>query len=199
MADNLIGLVGADYVLLAADSAQARSIVMMKENEDKILPLDSQKLIAASGPAGDREHFCEFIARNIELYELRQGHGLSTHAAAHFTRGELATALRSNPYQVNLLMGGYDKDVGPSLYFIDYLASIQKLDFACQGYAGYFVLSTLDRHYKKGMSLDEGLAVLKLCLDQLATRFVLNTVSFVIKIVDKDGIRVIDAGKQPSN
>jgi len=196
MTDNLIGLVGDDFVLLAADSVQSRSILLMKENEDKIYTLDRLKLLAASGPAGDREHFSEFIARNIELYELRQGHSLSLNAAAHFTRGELATALRSNPYQVNLLLGGYEKDVGPSLYFIDYLASIQKLDFACQGYAGYFVLSILDRHYKKGMNLEEGLALLRLCIDQLATRFVLNTVSFVIKVVDKNGIRVIDPGKK---
>jgi len=197
MADNLIGITGADYVLLAADSATARSIVLMKENEDKIMHLDSHKLLAASGPSGDREHFTEFIQRNMELYELRQGHSLSSHAAAHFIRGELATALRSNPYQVNLLLGGYDKDEGPALYFMDYMASLQKLDFACQGYAGYFVLSILDRHYKKGMNLEEGLAVLQLCLEQLKTRFVLNGVSFVIKVVTKDGITVLDAGKQP--
>jgi len=197
MADNLIGITGADYVLLAADSATARSIVLMKENEDKIMHLDSHKLLAASGPSGDREHFTEFIQRNMELYELRQGHSLSSHAAAHFIRGELATALRSNPYQVNLLLGGYDKDEGPALYFMDYMASLQKLDFACQGYAGYFVLSILDRHYKKGMNLEQGLAVLQLCLEQLKTRFVLNGVSFVIKVVTKDGITVLDAGKQP--
>jgi len=184
-------------LFLAADSATARSIVLMKENEDKIMHLDSHKLLAASGPSGDREHFTEFIQRNMELYELRQGHSLSSHAAAHFIRGELATALRSNPYQVNLLLGGYDKDEGPALYFMDYMASLQKLDFACQGYAGYFVLSILDRHYKKGMNLEEGLAVLQLCLEQLKTRFVLNGVSFVIKVVTKDGITVLDAGKQP--
>jgi len=195
MADNLIGLVGADYVLLAADTAQARSIVLMKEDEDKILPLDSHKLLASSGPAGDREHFTQFIQRNIELYDLRNGNPLSTHAAAHFTRGELATALRSNPYQVNLLLAGFDKDVGPSLYFIDYLASIQKLDFAFQGYAGYFVSSILDRHYKKGLNLEDGLAVLRLCIEQLKTRFVLNSASFVIKIVDKNGTRILDPGK----
>jgi len=195
MADNLIGITGSDYVLLAADTSVTRSIVLMKENEDKIMALDAHKLLASSGPAGDREHFTEYIQRNIELYELRQGHSLSTHAAAHFTRGELAEALRSNPYQVNLLLGGYDENEGPSLYFIDYLASIQKLDFACQGYAGYFVLSILDRHYKKGMTLEEGLILMKMCIEQLNTRFVLNTVSYAIKIVDKSGTRIIDPGK----
>lgn len=46
---------------------------------------------------------------------------LSTKAAAHFLRGELAEALRQNPYYVNLLLAGVDSD-GPSLYYIDYLA-----------------------------------------------------------------------------
>lgn len=33
----------------------------MKDNEDKILKIDENKLLAASGEAGDRVQFTEFI------------------------------------------------------------------------------------------------------------------------------------------
>jgi 20S proteasome subunit beta 4 len=38
--------------------------------------------------------FSEFIIANVRLYALRNDSRLSTHAIAHFTRRELATALR---------------------------------------------------------------------------------------------------------
>ena len=35
--------------------------------------------------------------------------------------------LFQTPYQVNLLLAGYDKHSGPELYYMDYLASQQKV------------------------------------------------------------------------
>lgn len=95
---------------------------------------------------GDCSHFGEFIQKNLKLNELRNGHEASPHAAANYTRTQLATALRSrNSYQVNLLLGGYDEDEGPSLYYIDYLAAMAKVPFAAHGYGSFFTLSTMDR------------------------------------------------------
>lgn len=54
------------------------------------------------------------------------------------------------PYFVNILMGGYDKENGPELYFMDYLASSMKVPFAAHGYGGYLSLSIMDRYHKKG-------------------------------------------------
>ena len=51
--------------------------------------------------AHNRDMFGGYISANLRLYSLRNGGmKLSTHAAANFTRGELAKALRSrNAYQ----------------------------------------------------------------------------------------------------
>lgn len=37
-----------------------------------------------------------------------------------------------------MLLVGYDEGVGPSFYFLDYLASMQKLDYGSHGYGGFF-------------------------------------------------------------
>jgi 20S proteasome subunit beta 4 len=191
MSDSLIGLVGEDYVLIAADTAMARSIVLLKGDQDKIMDIESNKLLAASGSQGDRDQFCSYIEKNINLYTLRTGVPLTTHAAANFTRSELADALRKNPYSVNLLLGGIDADGTPSLYFIDYLASMGKMDYAMAGYAGYFLYSFMDKYYKKGLKLDEGLKLLQGAIHELNTRLVLNSVNFTIKVLDKNGVRII--------
>ena len=98
---------------------------------------------------------------------------------------------RRNPYQVNMLLGGFDEVDGASLYFIDYLGSSHKMNFSCQGYAGFFLLGLLDKYYKEKMSLEEALQVLRLCIAQLQERFVLNSINFMVKVVDKNGIRIV--------
>lgn len=70
---------------------------------------------------------------------MRNETDLSPKALAHFVRGELATSLRSQkPYNVNLLLGGVDPITHkPSLYWLDYLASLASLPYAAHGYAQY--------------------------------------------------------------
>jgi 20S proteasome subunit beta 4 len=190
MSDSLIGLVGADFVLLAADTATTRSVLKMKLDDDKIMELESHKLLGAVGPVGDRVHFTEYVQRNLKLYKFRNNLTLGMHATANFVRGELATALRSSPYQVNLLLGGVDAD-GPSLYFLDYLASMDKLEYAAHGYCAYFCLSILDKYYKKDLTLEEGIDIIGKCITELRARFVINSPDFIIKVVDKNGTRIV--------
>jgi 20S proteasome subunit beta 4 len=186
--ETLFGFVGSDYVLLVCDTAAKRSIVKMLPDDDKILEVDKTKLMGLSGDAGDRVNFSEYIQKNIALYELRNGYPLSVSAAAHYTRNELATALRERPYNVNLLLAGVDKDVGPSLFYMDYLASMHKMNYAVQGYAAYFLFSLFDKYYKIGLNREDGLQLAKLCMKQLQTRFTLSGERYLLKFVDAKGV-----------
>ena len=89
---------------------------------------------------------------------------------------QLATALRKGPYQTNLLLAGYDstpsnQNGSASLYVMDYMASLSKTDYGAHGYASNFILSVMDREWRKGMSLPEVLEVAKKCIHELNTRF----------------------------
>jgi len=77
---------------------------------------------------------------------MRNETDLSPAALAHFVRGELASSLRSrHPYSVNLLLGGVDPISGkPSLYWIDYLASLAPVPYAAHGYAQYVACRSRD-------------------------------------------------------
>jgi len=56
MSDSLIGITGNGFVLLAADTAQARSVLVLKTNEDKIMEMEKKKMVGGSGPQG--KFFC---------------------------------------------------------------------------------------------------------------------------------------------
>jgi len=193
--EALIGFLGEDYVLIAADATANRSIVQFKDTEDKIYHVENNKVIAGAGEVGDRVQFCEYIQRNSILYALREDISLTPSAFAHYARAELATALRHNPYQVNLLLGGFDssasaehKDGSPALFFMDYLAALHACDKAAHGYASHFVLGILDRYWKPHMTQQEGKDLLRRCLNELKTRFLIKLPSFIVKVVDKSGI-----------
>lgn len=157
----------------------------------QILELDSHKLLVGAGVPADCAHFNEYIQRNLTLYELNNDIKLRTHGAANYIRGELATALRKGPYQTNLLLAGYDVQDGVSLYHMDYMASLSKVNFGAHGYAASFILSVFDRDWKKGMNLQEGLEVVRRCIHELRTRFLISQPVFILKVVDEAGTRVI--------
>lgn len=156
--------------------------------------------MAVTGPNSDMISFSEYVAKNLALYEFsHDGLKLSTKAQANYCRSELATALRKGPYQVNLLLAGYDDKLGPSLYFLDYLASLQKVQFGAHGYASSFCLSIMDRETKQGMTEEEALNVIDHCFHEIHTRFLINQPNFMVKIVDKNGVRVVKFGGDPAD
>lgn len=92
--DFFMGIKGRDFVLVCTDTSAVHSIITIKQDEDKIVPVDSHKVFCIAGEAGDRVQFSEYIIANIKLYALRNSTSLSTKSVANYARGELATALR---------------------------------------------------------------------------------------------------------
>ena len=93
--DFHVGIGCKDFAMLCCDTAAVQQIITIKNDEEKLVPIDSHKLFSLSGQAGDRAHFCEFIVANVKFYALKNGQQLSTHAVAHFTRKQLADSIRS--------------------------------------------------------------------------------------------------------
>ncbi|ETV94015.1 hypothetical protein H310_12064 [Aphanomyces invadans] len=197
--ESLFGIVGKDFVIVGADSKVARSILVYKDDEDKIQALDSHKVIAGSGPQADRVEFCEYIQKNLKLYQLTNGVTLNGHAAANFVRNELAQRLRKAPVQLNLLLGAFDaanpnvptadgSDGVPSLYWADYLGSLSKVNYGAQGYGAHFCLSILDREWRENLTLAEAKQILKHCNNELNERFLVRSGTWIYKMIDKDGV-----------
>ena len=228
----LIGLVGGDYAMIAADMNAGRSIMVFNQEADRIMEMDSHKLLGVCGDPADCVNEPQFFQKNLNLYALRNAEKqLSTHATANYMRGEKSANLRKGMKQVDMLLCGFDEGKGPSLYFIDYLASMQKLNVAGHGYGGMFVnrraptpaprraarcaprfrpprraprnprsrplarpRSLLDAHWKEGMTEEEGMHLMKLCIAEINTRFMINMPNWVIKVVDKNGVRTLRKG-----
>ncbi|KAF8653680.1 hypothetical protein AX16_003831 [Volvariella volvacea WC 439] len=192
--ETSFALTGKGYVLMAADTTAARSIVKMKVDQDKIKTLSPHLFMAYSGEPGDTIQFSEYIERNIRLYQIRNTYALRPQAAASWIRRSLAESIRSrNPYAVNLLLGGYDTSTNePELYWVDYLGTMSRIPFGAHGYGSYFVLSLLDKYHSPDATLEEGIETLKRCIDEVSKRLIVSPDRYKVKVVDKDGVREIE-------
>ncbi|GAM40453.1 proteasome component [Talaromyces pinophilus] len=170
-----------------------RGPTVLKATDDKTRNLNQHTLMAFSGEPGDGVQFAEYIQANVQLYSMRNDTELSPAAVGNFVRGELARALRSrNPYTVNLLLGGVDAITNtPSLYWVDYLASLAQVPYAAHGYAQYYCLSILDKHHHPDIDREQGMKLLNLCTDELKRRLPIDFKGVLVKIVTKDGIEEI--------
>ncbi|GAA5999866.1 hypothetical protein JCM10207_005947 [Rhodosporidiobolus poonsookiae] len=197
------GITGKDYVLLASDMNAARSIVKMKGTEDKQKVVGKHLVMAYSGEPGDTVQFAEYVERNLRLYQIRNHIPLRPPAAASWVRNQLAQSLRSRkPYSVNLLLGGFDPTSStpreaPSLYWIDYLGTLGTVPYAAHGYGAYFALSTMDRWHNPEGDLEEGLSLLRKCINELETRFIVNLGGWTIRVADANGVRRINLDGTP--
>ncbi|KAF8545197.1 nucleophile aminohydrolase [Trichophaea hybrida] len=173
-----------------------RGVTILKAEDDKTKTLNSHTLMAYTGEAGDTVQFAEYIQANVQLYGMRNNSSwqLSPSAVASFIRRELARSLRSrNPYNVNLLVGGFDTTTNkPHLYWLDYLASQASLPYAAHGYAQYYCLSILDKHHHPDIPLERGIELMRMCRDELNKRLPIDFKGLLVKVITAKGIEVIE-------
>lgn len=193
--DIVLGIQTADAVILVTSKALSRGVSVLKADDKKVIQCNEHTAMAFTGEPGDTSNFVDYIKANVQLYGFRNNSELSTKAVASFSRQALANSLRSRkPYQVNILVAGFD-DNRPQLHWIDYLGTNVELPYAAHGYAMYYVLSTLDRWWKKTMTLAEGLELARKCINELTTRLPIDFKGCDVHVVDKSGVRQYQAAE----
>jgi 20S proteasome subunit beta 4 len=185
--DCTFAIQGDDYILLANDKSVMRSIMKLQDSDVKTIKLTDHQLLSCVGEHYDRKNFSKLIKCNLELYNYQNGNRLNTEEVASYVRSQLAESIRRNPYQANVLIAGYDND-GPKLYWLDYLGSIVRVAKAAHGYGAYFLYGLMDNYYKKGFNYNDGVDVIKKCIKELKTRFLVNMCEFDVFKITKDGI-----------
>eukprot|EP00992_Anisonema_acinus_P015942 TRINITY_DN9958_c0_g1_i3.p1 TRINITY_DN9958_c0_g1~~TRINITY_DN9958_c0_g1_i3.p1 ORF type:complete len:212 (+),score=32.41 TRINITY_DN9958_c0_g1_i3:47-682(+) len=208
--ETLIGIACDDHVIIAASATACHSIIQIQHTEDKLHELDSHKVLGCVGEAGDRVNFCEYIHRNLQLNANRQNRTSTAKSTAHFIRSELATAIRSNPVAINPLFAAYDGPLpelaklnaekkennpdgsGAYLWYLDHLGTMQRVPYATQGHAGTFATAVCDRYHKPDLTQEQSIHLMKQCIAEVQKRIVINNPKFIVKIVDKNGVRLVN-------
>ena len=166
-------------------------ILILQENIDKIPIVSNHTMMGVCGPNCDITNYANVIQQHMQTYHYQNNQtiALSVAAQANYARNVLATALRRGPYQVDVLMGGVDVTTKESsLYWIDYLGTLQKVNYGCQGYCTQFCLSIMDEQYNVNikMTKDDAIRIIQMCITEIQKRFLPQQKHFIIKCMEYD-------------
>lgn len=200
MAETIIAFKCRDFVLVAASGLSSHYYIKITDDEDKITTLDPHKMMVCSGENGPRVNFTEYIKANIQLNTVRQhGRRSSTPSTAAFIRQQLASSLRSRDgaYLVNSLLAGFDVKAseydeegghGSYLYYLDYIGTLQEVNYGCHGYGGTFVTAILDQLWAPDLDPAAAMVLLQKCCDEVKKRIIISNTHFVCRVVSVKGI-----------
>lgn len=88
----------------------------------------------------------------------------------------------------NLLLAGYDADVGTSLFWFDYLGTMHKMNICGTGYGSYFALALFDKMWHPKLTQDEAFEMMKLGVAEVRKRLVVAPERYEVQVVTADGI-----------
>lgn len=104
-----IGVTGRNFVVLATETGYRRGPQIIGAGCDHMVELGPRLLLSTVGEVASADEFSSYLARNLALSSMVSESPVSTRAAAHFARREVARLLRRAPIQADLLLAGVDR------------------------------------------------------------------------------------------
>jgi len=164
-----VGIVCQDGVVLATDSRATMGHMIASINAKKVYRIGGRLAMTIAGSVGDAQQLVKIMSIETKMYKVSREHPMSVKAASNL----LANVLRAEryyQYQVQLLLGGYDK-TGPRLYSIDAAGGlIEDNNFYSTGSGSPMAYGVLESQYAEGMNCDEGVILVVRALKAAMSR-----------------------------
>jgi len=150
-----VGLVGKDFVLLAADQQATMGNMAADDDAAKVYKITNRVGLTISGAVGDSLAVIRFLKAQANLYEIERGIKITPRAITTL----LSNVLNNNryyPYIFMPIVGGINKQ--PQLYELTPFGCIsKKKKYAVTGSGTELAIGILDSDYKEGMTQDESI------------------------------------------
>ncbi|MEK6882192.1 MAG: hypothetical protein AABY22_21420 [Nanoarchaeota archaeon] len=193
---SIIGLVCKDGIVLGADRQSTAGNLVLNKNSEKITPFTNYALVACTGSVSDIQRSKKLIAAELKIKELRSKSRPTIKEAANLYSTVTYYQIRQfSPIMsiVGSLVAGVNENGTAELYSIEPAGSVIKVDDydANFGSGMPFILGLLERQYKKGLTVQEGVELAKESLKSSTQRDVGSGFGIDIYTITKDGIKKV--------
>lgn len=184
---TILGIICKDGVIMAADNRATAGPYIMAKNEKKVFPINDNIIMAGCGMAAEIQKAPKLIAAELKLKELRS----KTKPTVKQAAGLLSNIRLSG--HTAFLLGGFNEDGTTELYTSDPAGHIIKVDDydANFGSGMPFVLGLLERQYKRGMTIEEGIELAREALKSATSRDTSSGNGMDIYTITKDGFKKV--------
>ena len=201
---TILGIVCKDGVVMASDRQSTAGTIIMNKNSEKTKQINDYILISGTGMVSDIHRIKKILPAELKLKELKSKTRPSVKQTANLLANILYSGIRQMsmiPMQAGFLLGGFNEDGTTELYSIEPAGSTIKIeDYDANFGSGMpYVLGLLERQYKKGMSIEEGVELAKEAIKSSTQRDVGSGFGIDVFTITKSGIKkVVSQEIQPN-
>ncbi|MDP2672590.1 MAG: proteasome subunit beta [Nanoarchaeota archaeon] len=193
---SLVGLVCKDGIVMASDRqvTGGKSLILNKDFQ-KTNSINDYLVISWAGVVSGAQRLSKLIAAELKLKQLRSKSRPTIKQAANLVGSITYSNIRQPsmvPDVVDTFVGGVNEDGSCELYSIGADGSlIQTKDYVADGSGMVYILGLLERQYKKGLSVKEGIELAKEALKSSTQRDVYSGYGIDVFTITKEGIKKV--------
>jgi proteasome beta subunit len=193
---TILGIVCKDGIVMASDRQISAGNLVVGKNYQKTMKVNDYLLLSFTGMVSDAQRVVKLLPAELKLKELRAKSRPSVKQAANLLSSILYSGIRQPsmiPMQVGNLMGGFNEDGTTELYTVEPAGSVVKVeDYDANFGSGMpYVLGLLERQYKKGLTVKEGIELAKEAIKSSTQRDMGSGYGIDVFTITKDGIKKV--------
>lgn len=159
---TILGIVCKDGIVMAADRQVTAGTLVMSKNTQKVVQINDYLVSSWTGGAADAQRLGKLITAELKLKELRSKSRPTVKQSANLIGSITYSSVRQPsmiPSIVGSLVGGFNEDGTTELYTVEPAGGVYKVeDYDANFGSGMpYVIGLLERQYKKGISVKEGI------------------------------------------
>jgi len=159
---TIIGVTYDGGVILGADSRTTTGVYISNRSSDKISMLTDNVYLCRSGSAADTQVISDYVRYFLQQHVVEKGSPADVKTAAMLTM-QLAYGNKKN-LSAGMIVGGWDKYEGGSIYALPIGGTLLKLPFTLGGSGSTYIYGYCDSAWKDNMTREEAEAfVLNAC------------------------------------
>lgn len=198
---SLVGIVCKDGVVMAGDrKATAGGSIVMRKDAEKVVKINDYLVTSGTGGSADIEMLKKIVRAELKLKELRDRKRPTTKEAANLVGMIAYKNIRQPsmiPFIAGTMVGGLDEDGTAHLYSVEPAGGVDEVkDFDANFSSGMpYILGLLERQYKKGMTVEQGIALAIEAIKSSSERDTASGFGIDVFAITKEGIKQVSKQK----
>jgi len=140
-------------VIVGADSRTSTGAYIANRVSDKLTPLHDRIYCCRSGSAADTQAVADIVKTYLNMHSVEIGDLPEVQTAANLTQSICYE--NKDGLMAGIIIGGWDKRNGGSVYAITLGGSMVKQNYSIGGSGSTYIYGFCDSHYKVGMTKAE--------------------------------------------
>ncbi len=188
-----VGLRIRNAVILAADKRASQGYYVAHKKVKKIVKIDDHVAMTTAGLVADAQMLASHLSTISRRYRLENNEPIRIKALASY----LSLLLNSSkyfPYEVQLLVGGYDTE--PHLYALTWFGDLFEENYSVTGSGSPVAVGVLESGYKEELSVEEGIELAVKAVRSAIKRDVFTGEAVDVAIINKEGVKFLSFAKE---